>query len=194
MTIFFLQNWSDDHDAFTTTINNYSDGYALRLKYSFAYGSSDGTYGACLTSATKTAQTCWTIDIASSAITGTASKYVTSPANNLDLSGESAVTTDCPWMAGFLKTWIVTYTEDSSNFHITGWRFLPDYDSDSGVSPSGDYRFSPNNDQNKDAATDIAAWVYTSPATWGEYAIATVEGATQLVVGAASAATLLMSF
>ena len=91
MTIFFLQNWADDHDAVTTNINSYSDGYALRLKYQFAYGSSDGTYGACLTSASKGAQTCWTIDITSNAITGTKSKYVTSPTTSVDLSGESEI-------------------------------------------------------------------------------------------------------
>jgi len=73
------------------------------------------------------------------------------------------------------------------------------FDDTTGISPVGDYRFAPNNEWNKDPATDIAAWVFSeplgSPTWWADYPITTVEGAHEfLAAGAAGALALFLSF
>lgn len=111
-----------------------------------------------MTSVTKTAQSCWAITVdGSQTITGTSSYYVTSPSNGNDLSGDTGSLIDmsskCGYDYGFDKSWLITHKTDASNHLVTGHRFLPKLDADF-KSPSGDYRFSPNNDKNVDGTAD----------------------------------------
>ena len=190
---FYLQASTDEIETEISQFWDYTDGYAVELKYEFAIGSTDGTYGACLTSQTKAQQSCWTvtIDATNVEITGTASYYETSNiANNYNLLSTGVpITETCAWNAGFNKLWSIAHTKDASNYHVTAYRFLPKLSND--VSPTGDFRFAPISDKNPDQASDTAVWVYNSPTSWAEYSV-TLAGATEVIIGAASAAVVAL--
>ena len=97
-----------------------------------------------------------------------------------------------PWKVAFFKYWKIAHSIVGSNFEITCERFLPKLDATTGLSPTGDFRWSPNTDENPDQAADEAVWVYGTGTTWAEYNSLTLTGATEVIIGAASAAVIAL--
>ena len=191
---YFLQQDSSEKEDEAQLVADYTDGYAVRLKYHWPISSGDGTYAACLVSESKSAQSCWAITISSAAISGSTNYYVTSgiDSSTQDLTGETAIDPDCAWYAGFDKYWSISYTTDASNHQVTGARFLPKLVNDS--SPSDDYRFAPMGSENPDQTSDSAIWIYEASGTsWTTYSV-NFQGAVGLVGAASAAIALLIAF
>lgn len=163
---FFLQQSDAATEAEAQKFADYTDGYAVRLKYHWPISSGDGTYAACLTAVTNQQQSCWAITLASSAISGTKIFYNTGAnvANNFDLAGSGTeVTLTCDWYAGFDKTWSISYETDASNHSVIGYRFLPALSGSS--SPTDDFRFAPISSENPDQDSTSTVWTYGGTGT-----------------------------
>ena len=159
LDVFFLQQKNSATETEAAQFEDYTDGYAVRLKYHWPVSSADGTYAACLTSEVKAQQSCWAITIGTNAVSGTKSFYQTTVSDGQNLhSAGVALTQTCAWNAGFHKLWSISYESDGSNHSVTGSRFLPSLVND--VSPTGDFRFAPTNSENPDQASDTAVWIY----------------------------------
>ena len=59
LDIFFLQTCNDQIEAQIQQFWDYTDGYAMRLKYSFDRSLADGSYAACLCAPTELQLSCW---------------------------------------------------------------------------------------------------------------------------------------
>ena len=95
---FFLQDSSDDIEAVFSTMWSYTDGYAVRLTYSYAVSLADAVYATCLT-ADANNQSCWAFTQASGVPTNFVSYYETSSVSNVyDLGGSgTAITETCAY-------------------------------------------------------------------------------------------------
>ena len=107
LDIFFLQTCNDQIESEIQQFWDYTDGYAMRLKYSFDRTLTPGTYGACITAPTETQMSCWAFTQASNEATNLSSYYFsgTDVADSNDLSGKTALTKTSAWNAGFNKLW-----------------------------------------------------------------------------------------
>ena len=191
---YFLQQDSSAKEDEAQQVADYTDGYAVRLKYHWPISSGDGTYAACLVSETKNALSCWAITITSAVIDGDTNYYETSgiDTSTLDLASATSIDPTCAWFAGFDKFWSISYTTDASNHQVTGARFLPKLDGNS--SPTDDYRFAPMGSENPDQASDTAVWIYEASGTsWTAYAVE-FQGAVGLLGAASAAIALLIAF
>ena len=107
LDIFFLQTCNDQIETEIQQFWDYTDGYAMRLKYSFDRTLANGTYGACITAPTEQQMSCWAFTQASNEATNLSSYYFSGSdvANTNDLSGKTALTVTSAWNAGFDKLW-----------------------------------------------------------------------------------------
>lgn len=136
---------------------------------------------------------CWGVQLTGSVVSSPASYYLTS-----GISDAVAVSSIPPmasptytWEEGFKKRWVITHTNVGGVIEVTGQRFLPRL-GDDGKSPTDDLRWSPNTDENPDQASDVSVWYHDS-ATWSKNLLgATLTGATEVVIGAASAAVIAL--
>ena len=201
-----IQSEAEETPMEASGIIPYSDGYAMQIKYKIPTNATAGIHAACIVSEAKANMSCWGVTIdGTPAISATSSYLLTSGiTGTMDLSGSSPladpVVAGEPWKAGFLGYWVVTHNEVGTNFEIMGQRFLPKLDETTGKSPAGDLRWSPITTENPDPASDVAVWIYGTAQNWTKYSFGgsavsatyTLTGATELIVGAASAAVLAL--
>ena len=178
----------------------------MQLKYKIPTNATAGVHAACIVSETKANMSCWSVTIDGTPKISATNSYLLSSGitGTMDLSGATAladiVAASEPWKAGFFGYWVVAHNEVGTNFEIVGQRFLPSLDATTGKSPAGDFRWSPITEENPDPANDVSVWIYGTAQNWTKYtfggtgnsATYTLAGATQLIVGAASAAVLAL--
>ena len=182
LDIFFLQTCNDQIESQIQQFWDYTDGYAMRLKYSFDRSLTNGMYGACVAAPTEQHLSCWAFTQATNEATNLSSYYFTSTNVNsatLDLSSQTALTVTSAWNVGFNKLWSCdTVVTDSTQNHITCNRFLPNLVNN--ASPADDFRFAPLGSKNPSQATSTQAWIYGGTtgtgATWATYTM-TLQGA-----------------
>lgn len=193
LDVFFLQTCNDQIETEISQFWDYTDGYAMQLKYSFDRSLADGVYATCLVAPTEQHLSCWGFTQATNEVTSIVSYYVTGAtvdSSTLDLSGVTALTQTAAWNAGFNKIWSCdTVVADSTQNHVTCNRFLPKLSNN--ASPAGDFRFAPIGSKNPDQATSTQGWIYATGTTWTTYTVALQGAKGMLGVIGALAVTLL---
>ena len=193
LDLFFLQTCNDQIETEIQQFWDYTDGYAMRLKYSFDRSLSDGLYGVCVAAPTEQQLSCWAFTQATNEVTALVSYYESGATAIVghNLSTSTALTLTSAWNAGFNKLWSCdTVVTDSTQNHVTCNRFLPNLVNN--ASPATDFRFAPPGSKNPSQATSTQVWTFDKT-TFTAFLL-TLQGSNALLNVAGALAVALLAY